>query len=334
MFKKRKSLCEQNDAVRVRFLFFVIIALTYFSFCIAYNHYIKYEVINMYTDVYADVLFLINFSMDTIGLFVTARLCAVRVKVIRIVVAAIFGSLYAVVSLFLDLAAFIELAVVILVCVIMVCIAYPQRSLREVLKQSTVMFVSSSLLGGVMSAFYSVTDDLLGEVEWSSRSIDPLLFCVIACISMAAGLFLTRLHGSGNMPPRVKVKIKLFDNEISVDGIVDTGNLLTDPLSGKRVILIGSKYLGGIISDELMKGAVECDLSIAYRLSERERSRFRLIPARGIDRGTYLFGVIVDDLNLSYSKGRRFVCIKRDALLAIAPQLNEDTVCVVPSAIL
>ena len=290
----------------------------------------------MYTDVYADVLFLINFSMDTIALYITARLCALKIRALRLVLAAIIGALYSVVGLFLDLVPLIEVAVVILVCVVMTCVAYSGSSLKVILKHSCVMFVSSSLLGGVMSAFYSIIDGFIGEYAGAEaqQSIDPLLFCVIACVSMAAGLFLTRLHGSGNMPDKVEVRIIIFGKEIHTEGIVDTGNLLTDPLSGKFVILISRDLLHGILSSEFLRGAASADMVSPYNLPPEEMSRFRLIPAQGVGERMYLYGVCADKIKLEYQKGKKNISAEKDALVGIAPNLGKDTACIVPSAII
>ena len=43
----------------------------------------------MYTEVYADVLFLVNFSMDVISLYVTARLCASKISAKRLALGGI-----------------------------------------------------------------------------------------------------------------------------------------------------------------------------------------------------------------------------------------------------
>ena len=46
----------------------------------------------MYTDVYVDVLFLIDFSMDAVSLFLCARLCALPIRFWKICLGAVIGA--------------------------------------------------------------------------------------------------------------------------------------------------------------------------------------------------------------------------------------------------
>ena len=290
----------------------------------------------MYTDVYADVLFLINFSMDGIALYITARLCAMRAKASRLAIASTVGAMYSVASVFWEFAPIIEIAVTVLVCVLMVCAAFPVRSTGEIVKNSVVMFVASSLLGGVMSASYSVANDLIGKYMHrdNADAIDPVLFSVLACVSMAAGVFLTHLHGSGDMPSRAEITVVLFEKRITTEGIVDSGNLLKDPLSGKHVILIRAEYLSGVLSSQFISGAISSDMNTPYRLPQREKARFRLVPAKSVGDGVYLYGVLPECVYINYEKGKKRNTVERDAVIAIAPDLAPDIKCVIPQSII
>ena len=71
---------------------------------------------------YADILFLINFSMDFLTLYVTAAILRRKTSVARLSVASAIGGLYGVASVFMQgiliLNIFINLAVSYLMCVI------------------------------------------------------------------------------------------------------------------------------------------------------------------------------------------------------------------------
>ncbi len=300
----------------------------------AYNQYTRY--VDMYTDVYADVLFLINFAMDTIALYVSARLCALRVRAVRVAVAAAIGALYSVISLFFDLNSVIEIGIFVLVCVIMICVAFKPERITETLKYSGVMFVSSSLLGGIMSASYSAVSVFFSKYMNmpDDQFMSPLAFCLLACFSMGAALVLTRLHGAGNMPKRAGVCIVLFDREITSEGIVDSGNLLTDPLSGKAVIVMRAELFRGILTEQFIMGAVQCDIETPYLLTGKERARFRLIPAKGVGKDLYLYGINPDKIYINVAKKKKTVRVERDAVIALTEQLGPNIDCIIPSSLI
>ena len=292
----------------------------------------------MYTDVYADVLFLINFSMDAIALYVSARLCAAKITAKRIALGAIVGGVYSVLSIFLNLGFGLELFVFLLVCLLMCAIALYPDTLFEAVRYSGVMFVSSSLIGGVMSASYSAFNSIVSDSMKNSEKavISPLVFSLLACFSMAAALFLCRLHGSGSLPDKAEVSVCFFGKSVTVCGILDSGNMLKDPLSGRSVIVMSSDALSHILSKRFIEAANKADLRAADLLSERERKRFRLVPSSSIGGNGYLFGVIPDELKITYTKKGKILSVRRDAVVASVPQnsLGRDTKCVIPQSII
>ena len=292
----------------------------------------------MYTDVYADVLFLINFSMDAIALYVSARLCAARIYAGRIAVGAIVGGIYSVISIFLGLGFWIELFVFLVVCLLMCAIALAPDSFLEAFRYSAVMFISSSLIGGIMSASYSTFNTVFSELVNKSEKIviSPLVFSLLACFSMVAALFLCRLHGSGSLPDKAEVSVTLLGKSINVEGILDSGNMLKDPLSGKLVIVVSSQLLSHVLSKKFIQAADKADISAVYSISDEERKKFRLVPSSSLGGGSYLFGVLPDDLKITYTKKGKKRSVKRDAVIALAPRqsLRGDIRCVIPQSII
>ncbi len=292
----------------------------------------------MFTDVYADVLFLINFSMDAISLYISARLCAARISAKRIAAGAVIGGVYSVLSLLLGLEVYFEIAVFLLVCVIMCSVALSPDGVMSTLKYSAVMFVASSLIGGVMTASYGALSTLLSGYldDGEIIKISPLLFSLLASLSMAAALFLCSLHGSGNMPDKCEMEITLLGKVIKTHGIFDSGNMLSDPLSGRAVIIVERKVLSGVLSDVFISGAV-CGESIGvFRLPTKEKKLFRLVPMKSVGGSTYLWGVICDNIKITYQKKGKTKSIVRDAVVALsdASVMGTEVKSIVPQSII
>ncbi len=292
----------------------------------------------MYTEVYADVLFLINFSMDAIALYVSARLCSAKISIKRIVLASTIGGIYSVVSLLLGLRLYFEIAVFMLVCVIMCAVALCPDSFLVAFKYSIVMFVASAMLGGIMTVAYGAFNSFFYPYIESEDGIDlnPLIFALLALISMSAALFLCSLHGSGNLPDRCEIKVTIFKKELVATGIFDSGNMLKDPLSGRSVIIADANLLTGILSKTFLDGAYNNNTMLLYSLEEKEKKRFRLIASKGIGGSTYLWGIIADEVNIVYQKKGKTCIVSRDAVIGLACNCDfgGDFRCIVPTSII
>jgi len=200
------------------------------------------------------------------------------------------------------------------------------------------MFISSSLIGGVMSAAYSAFNSIFSDGLKNSEKnvISPLAFSLLACFSMAAALFLCRLHGSGSMPDKADVSVGLFGKKVETGGIIDSGNMLKDPLSGRCVVVMSSELFVGVLSPRFIEGANKGEVASAYSISERERKKFRLVPSSSISGEGYLFGFLPDELKITYSKKGKTLSVRRDAVIALVPaqSLSTDIRCVIPQSII
>jgi stage II sporulation protein GA (sporulation sigma-E factor processing peptidase) len=74
--------------------------------------------------VYADLLFLVNFSMDFLCLFVSARLLRREVRMWRLLLSASAGGVYSVVLLFIPLVGFYAVLLDLGFCALMCVLAY------------------------------------------------------------------------------------------------------------------------------------------------------------------------------------------------------------------
>ena len=84
---------------------------------------------------------------------------------------------------------------------------------------------------------------------------------------------------------------------MELDGLVDTGNLLRDPLSGRLVICADRRILSGFLSPELAR--VMEDSQSASSLSPSDARRLRLIPAGGATGHAVLTGFVPDRIYIT-----------------------------------
>ncbi|MBQ8407746.1 MAG: sigma-E processing peptidase SpoIIGA [Clostridia bacterium] len=200
----------------------------------------------MKQDVYADLLFLINFSMDYLCLYICARILHRPVKLVKTLIAAAIGGAYSVLSLFFTFASWVALIIDVCVCIIMCSITFAERD--RPLSSTCLcafLFVGISMMtGGCMTAIFNLLNKLnlpLDGIE--EDGISTYLFAILAAI---AGLISLR---SGEVVSRrapIKeciLKITLDGKQACFRGLSDSGNLVKDPISGRSVIIVDRSVL-------------------------------------------------------------------------------------------
>lgn len=258
--------------------------------------------------VYADLLFLVNFSMDFLCLFVTARLLRRPFIIWRGMIASAMGGVYSVAVLFVRMNTLLGLIADLGFCVLMCLCAYGIKDKRtsEFLLHTTVYFGVSIGTGGCMTAMYSLLNRLdlpLGEVEKNPDGISVWLFGLLAVISGCVALLGGKTFKNISTDTISAIKISYGGAELNVRGMTDTGNLLKDPISGKPVIMIDSRALVGVISGT----AIECALrgDITGLMAENGSCKARLIPIHTASGSSMVCAFVPDKLSISVFENKR-----------------------------
>ena len=92
-------------------------------------------------EIYGDVLFIINFSMDFLSLYIAGRILHLRMKAWRVMAGASLGALYGVLELLIDTHPFLETMLTAGILLLMCLTAFGAGTART-------FFSSAALAGG------------------------------------------------------------------------------------------------------------------------------------------------------------------------------------------
>ena len=81
----------------------------------------------MTTEVYADLLFLINFSMDYLCLYICAHVLHRKIALLKMLIASSLGGIYSIVSLFYNTNTLVSIIIDLCVCLIMCSVAFARK---------------------------------------------------------------------------------------------------------------------------------------------------------------------------------------------------------------
>ena len=289
----------------------------------------------MEQEVYADLLFLINFSMDYLCLYICAKVLHRPRSLPRMLIAAAVGGIYSIVALFLPFSPILDLLTDAVVCIGISAIAFSQKGRRF---SSTLLcaflFVGISMMtGGCMTAIFNLLNRLdLPIANLDTDGVSTYLFAIIAA---AAGFI--SLRSSAIMSKKSSIKeclltVTLNQKSVTVTAIADTGNLVKDPLSGKRIVLIDRRELDKIADvsefDDFANGIVREEPTI--------RS-FRLVPIKTASGRSLLSAALPDSLTASVTtKKGKSATLSLDALIAPTNIENsaDGAMAVIPAEII
>ena len=274
------------------------------------------------TVIYVDTLFLLNGVIDSLLLLAAARLAGEPLARWRFALGGALGGLYAV-AIFLPGCAFLAHPLCRLGSLALMLVAAYGGS-RRLLRQGLLFLALTCALGGgvVAIGLLGGTGLTLGNgVFYSALDIKVVLLSAAVCYGVLTLVFQRLGRHSAASRELMPLRLRLGEGQVALTALVDTGNTLTDPSSGRPVVVAEGERLKPLFPRDCCPGPADlADPSSALaRLGTGEwRARFRLLPYRsvGVDRGLLLC-VRADGLELDGQE-------RGPVLVALSPNPVSD----------
>ena len=285
--------------------------------------------------VYVDLFFLINFSMDFLCFFLTAKLLHHRLSVGRGLLGAAVGGLYADIALFLRMGMLGSILLDAAVCAVMCLVVFYQKKQCFRLPLYLLVYIAASMtLGGVMTALFHWLNrsSAFGEIESEGDGISIWIFALLALVSGIITLLGGRFFRSKSSGREATITVYYEGNRVSFEAMVDSGNLLREPISGRPCIVVDTSVMKGVLPRELLLAAKGKELCAMERLSAPHQRHVRLIPTRTASGQGMLLGVRPQRILVKTSGKEREI----DAVIALAElgRSGEERRALLPSQLL
>lgn len=237
--------------------------------------------------VYLDVFFMINFIIDYMIILITSRIAKVKKKRIRQLAGAGCGALYSVIVIKPLTNHLFKITLVnILIAAVMVLISFGFTSASVYIKNVFLLFVVSFTMSGIINYLYYSTvigkyvrNVLSGNSNKVVNARKFILVSVLAYILLSA---IVRIIFSvrKDMELYYDVKITFRGKSVVVRGLYDTGNGLTEPVSGKMVHIAEYKILKPLLEGD-----------------EKAKENIYVIPFRSIgEEDGIMYGIRMDEM--------------------------------------
>lgn len=265
--------------------------------------------------VYVDQVLLGNLVMNYVILWAAGRLGGVRISFPRLLLAAGIGGIYSLLAFLPGLDQLFSLPVKLLFSLIMVLTAFVPSPWRVLASCLGFFYLASFSLGGMVLGFtylLHTNASLVNEAEKIPAVISQHFWsgCLLALFFFwavyAAGSWLLRKRGS-QQRFQVPLNICFSGRRVKVEALVDTGNSLTDPLTGEPVIVVEYDALREILPPAVnifFEGRDFDYTSLLAALSGTPwAARFRIVPFQslGLEHGL-LIGLRPDEIEIDQGK--------------------------------
>lgn len=260
--------------------------------------------------IYLDKSMLLNFSMDFLILYLTARLSRYRTNPGRLVTGSLLGSIYVLVVFLPEVSFLYTMAAKFLYSCVIVGVCFYPWNLKKFLSVLVYFYAVSFALGGAIYGLAAMSMNLTGSSDYeilrnliaqTGNFIDVFVwgFPLSLLFWFTAGRWgWGRIRHSLSLALfRFPVKLRFGDVEVGLQGLVDTGNRLRDPLTGVPVVVIEAKSLLPFLPQDFHAAMKAMDLDAVQKClnGTQWQERLRLVPFSSVGKSNGLMLAFMPD---------------------------------------
>ena len=256
--------------------------------------------------IYVDVVLLENLCMNYIILFGTGYIIRLKIKHLRILLSSLIGAIYAILAYAGIFPMYANIFVKIVLSICMVYIAFYPKNIKGMVKELIVFYLVSFALGGCAFALlYIVRPQAIFMKDGVYIGTYPIKIALLGGIVgfivtyIAFKVVKTRMTKNELIYDMV---IKIKDKELTTKVMLDTGNMLKDPISNMPVVLVEKSILYPILPKELLensKNILGGDFKENEYINNEYRTRLRIIPFTSVGKQNgMMLGIKVDEIKI------------------------------------
>ena len=262
--------------------------------------------------VYLDIVFLENVLMNYIIIFATGIVIRADIKRWKIFIASIIGAIYTIVMYINIIPIYSNFLMKLILSIALVYIAYKPKTPRRLIKDLCIFYFVSFVFGGcVFALMYLLQPQMVQIRNGVFIGAYPMKVAIIGGIisfcfvQLSFKIVKTRLNKKDMLHA---VQITINNKTVNVTALLDTGNLLKDPITGFPVIVVEHRVLDKIVPEQILKnlnkiiGGEIDELTNNVEFSNTI-SRFRMIPFSSLGKQNgLLLGIKADNVNIELNE--------------------------------
>ncbi len=236
--------------------------------------------------IYLDVIIVENLIMNYIILYATGLISKIKIKHLRLFLASLIGAIYSVIEYISKINIYSNIITKIILSILIVYIAYNPQDVKKMCKELLLFYLTTFTFGGVATYLIYVIkpqEIIIKNGMYTGTYILKTVFlgAIIGSIIIIIGFKLAK-NKITKKDMFCVTKIKINGKEIELKTMMDTGNMLKEPISGNPVMVVEKNSLYNIIPKEILNN-IENILGgdfekIPQELKEEYIPRLKIIP--------------------------------------------------------
>ena len=257
--------------------------------------------------IYIDVVFLENLVMNSIILVASGIILKKKMKWIRIILASSLGAIYTIIGYISVLEIYSNLILKVILSILIIYIAFNPQTVKQLWKDLLIFYLTSFVFGGVAFALIYVVkpQDILmknGLFLGTYPLKTVLLAAIVAFIIIIAAFAIVKTKFS-KKDMFCDVEVELNNKIIKTRAMIDTGNLLKEPITNTPVIVVEHTLLYECVPKEILDNLESILGGELVKIPEEVRneyiSKLKLIPFASLGKQNgMLVGIKADSLKI------------------------------------
>lgn len=263
--------------------------------------------------IYIDVVFFENLIMNSIILIATGIILKQKIKWIRIILASSLGAIYTIISYISSLKIYSTFVLKLILSIIIIYIAFNPQTVKQLWKSILIFYLTSFVFGGAAFALIYIVkpQDILmknGLFLGTYPLKTVILSAVVAFIILITAFTIVK-NKISKKDMFCNIEVELNNQKIETTAIIDTGNLLKEPITNTPVIILEHTLLYKCMPKEILNNLENIlggDFDkIPETIKEQYISKLKLIPFSSLGKQNgMLVGIKADKVEIMQDEQR------------------------------
>ena len=257
--------------------------------------------------IYIDIVIIENLIMNYIILCATGIVSKNKIRHLRLIMASLLGAIYSVVAYMKILEIYSNIVLKILLSVIIVYIAYNPQTVKKLWKTLVMFYLVSFVFGGVaFSLIYIIKPQDIIMKNGLFLGTYPLKTIILGAIVAFAIIIIAVKIIRKKFTTKdmiCDIEIMLNNKKINTKALIDTGNMLKEPITNTPVVVVEKILLYECIPKEILNNINQIiggDLEkIPQQIQSQYISKLKLIPFSSLGKQNgMLLGIKVQQIKI------------------------------------
>lgn len=236
--------------------------------------------------IYIDIVLIENLIMNYIILFTTAVVLKIKVNHIRLILASLLGAGYSIIAYMGIIKVYSSIILKIILSVLIIYIAFNPQNIKKMCKDLLLFYLVSFVFGGAAFALIYIIKPqnilMKNGLFLGTYTLKTVMLGAVVAFCIIIGAFAIKKNKISKKDMFCEIEILINQKKIKTKAMIDTGNMLKEPITNVPVIVVEHILLYSCMPKEILNNLKEImggDFkNIPCDIQEKYISKLKLIP--------------------------------------------------------